>query len=852
MKLLRLIAAGLLLAPLLPRPAAAQAPDPTFTPPTGLYSPGIVYALGPQQADGKRVVAGTFSRVNGSPLSGLVRLDASGAVDQAFSQAVGTASNAFRVRSLPSGQYLLGAYGGYVTAGGVSRSELLRLNTNGTADTSFDPGSGPSGGGGYVQEFEAQPDGKIVVTGTFSSFNNVPAAGVARLNANGSVDTGFNVGSGFDANASNAFNAGYAVVVQADGKIVVGGEFETFNGQTVNGLVRLTATGSVDPTFTPSLQSGSFIESLLVQPDGKLLACGSIYVSPNNSLGVVRFLPSGVLDPTFNAPAFLNGGVSTGQLDRPMVLQPDGKLLVVGYFQQAGANYVARLNTNGSLDQSFAVSAGPNTAPYTIGLNANGTVLLGGSFNLLNGIETPLGRLTSSGSADVTFTPKLQVPGSVAAVMQQTDGKLVIGGNFTEINGQPVHRLARLSAAGALELGYTASTGTLPGPVSCLALQPDGKVLAGTTGRVVRFQTSGAPDASFNLSNAVSPTCLALQTDGKVLVGGNFTINSGGTQYAGLARFSTFGTLDPTFVRPTGTASATGAPVFTDAVLVQPDGRIVAAGLFRVPTGGAIGYLGRVARYEPTGALDPSFTLPGFTNTAGTANTTNRLYALAQQPDGKLLVGGNFGAVDGTLHYGVARLTTTGAPDSGFNPDALLTGTVFSLALQPNGRVLVGGTFTNSGASVTTTNLARLLANGASDVSFTNSAAPNASVRSVLVQPDGRLVLAGAFTTVGGTPAAGVARISAANVLQVAAPAAVAARTAAWPVPVHGLLHVASDANAQPLSVELLDALGRSVRHVAATGAAEVTLDATQLPAGVYVLRVRYAAGAVTRRLTVE
>ena len=79
-----------------------------------------------------------------------------------------------------------------------------------------------------------------------------------------------------------------------------------------------------------------------------------------------------------------------------------------------------------------------------------------------------------------------------------------------------------------------------------------------------------------------------------------------------------------------------------------------------------------------------------------------------------------------------------------------------------------------------------------------------------------------------------------------------AARTAAWPVPAHEVLHVAPDASAHPLSIELLDALGRPVRCLPATGAPEVTLDTTGLPAGVYLLRVNYAAGAVTRRLAVQ
>ena len=176
---------------------------------------------------------------------------------------------------------------------------------------------------------------------------------------------------------------------------------------------------------------------------------------------------------------------------------------------------------------------------------------------------------------------------------------------------------------------------------------------------------------------------------------------------------------------------------------------------------------------------------------------------------------------------------------------------MLSLALQPNGRVLLGGNFTSAGASASLNYVARVLGDGQDDASFANTAAPNNQVRALLVQPDGAIVLAGGFTAVAGQPRVSVARITAPNVLAVAAPAAVVARTAAWPVPAHGRLHVAPDASAHPLTVELLDAVGRAVRAQPAS-APELTLDVEGLPAGVYLLRVNYAAGSVSRRVVVE
>ena len=854
MNLLRLIVAGLFLAPLVSRPAAAQALDPTFTSPTGVYAPGLVFAMGPQQADGKRVVAGNFLRVNSTSVSQLVRLDAAGALDQAFSQNVGTASNIFRVRSLPSGQYLLGANGGAVSAGGISRTELLRLNANGTADASFNVGAGPAGGNSYVQEYAVQPDGKIVVVGSFDTFNGVPANGVVRLNANGSVDPSFGVGVGIDVNSTTSYNQPNTVAVQPDGKIVVGGEFATFSGQPVNGLVRLTATGAIDVTFSSPLQQNpnqtNSIEAVVIQPDGKVLVQGYLAGSQQS---LVRLLPLGSLDASFSAATFTSNTTTTNLFDPAIVLQSDGKIVVVGYFTAPGANRVARLNSDGSQDFSFQAVNGPDGTPYTVGVQANGSVLVGGTFNSFNGTETPLGRFTSTGTPDAAFAPRIQVSGSALAVVRQADGKLLVGGNFTEINGQAVHRLARLSAAGVLDAGFSASTGVLPAPVTSLALQPDGKLLVGTSRGVLRMATTGSPDPGFAAFAALSTSALAVQADGRIMVAGSFGGSANGVSYDRLLRLTSTGSYDPTFARNTLVTSPTGALYYADALLVQPDGRIVVGANFRTSTSSSQTYTGRVVRYETNGTLDATFNnQSAFTATSGVSGTTNRVYSLALQPDGKILAGGNFGAVDGTLHYGVARLSPTGTPDAGFVPDALLTGTVYSVALQPNGRVLLGGSFSNSGATSTLVNLARVLSNGQTDVSFGIAAAPNGSVRSLLVQPDGAIVLAGSFNTIGSTPSAGVARISAPNVLAVAAPAAVAARTAAWPVPAHGLLHRAPDVSAHPFAVELLDALGRLVRSQAVANAPEVTMNLENLPAGVYVLRVSYAAGAVTRRLVVE
>ncbi len=845
MRLTRLVVAGLLLHTI-SQPAAAQLLDPGFTAPTSVFAPGAVYSFGPQQADGKRLVAGAFSRVNSTPAFSLVRLDANGALDAAFQQRVVSASNVYRVRGLAGGQYLLASYGGAIAAGGLVRSELLRLNADGSADASFNPGTGPLVGPdeGYTTETVQQPDGKIVAVGSFDTFNSVAANGVVRLNPNGSVDSGFTVGTGVDTNQGESVAT---VALQPDGRLLVGGYFSSFNGQPADGLVRLNSNGSLDTSFAPSSLSNGFIDGVVLQPDGRVLVYGSFDIN-GTGYSLARLNANGSLDGSFTRMASTSGGPTTYSLDPALVLRADGRMVVTGNFTLAnGPARVQRLNADGSQDLSFQTANGPNTVAYTVGLEANGSVLLGGDFNSFNGSENSLGRLTSTGAPDPAFAPIIQSPGRVTAVVAQPDGRVIIGGSFTELNGQAVHRVARLSSTGTIEAGYSAATGLLPGPVTTLLLQPDGKVLAGTSAGIVRLLSGGSPDPSFSFpafSNS-NTYAMALQPDGRIVC----STSSISSTYRYLVRLTSSGVYDPSFARPL-TNAGPGSPRIVDAIVVQPDGRIVVSGLF-VPANQPSNQppVGRVVRYLATGALDATFDYsPTFTS----SNFGLHLYALALQPDGKLLVGGNFMQVNGAARTGAVRLNATGGLDASFAPNFSFAGTLYNLSVQPNGRILLGGSFSGTGSGASFSNLGRVLANGQYDASFGNTVEPNALVRSLAIQSDGGILVAGSFTTLGGQPAVGIARIVASNVLAVAAPAAVAARTSAWPVPAHGQLHVAPDASAHPLSLELLDALGRRQRQQPATAAAEQTLDLEGLPAGLYLLRVRYAAGDVTRRITVE
>ncbi|MDB5271216.1 MAG: Delta-60 repeat protein/Por secretion system C-terminal sorting [Hymenobacter sp.] len=830
-----LLLIGICLLPVSWPTAHAQTLDPSFAPGT-YYAPGAANSV-LEQADGKRVVLGRFSRANGSPVNSLVRYTAAGAVDAAFQQNLGASSQAYRADQLANGQLLLTAYTNVpLVAGGITRNGLLRLNADGTGDATFDPGTGPSvTTGGYSAVDYALPlaNGQFLVGGFFDHFNGVAATNVVRLNANGSVDTSFSASLSADDEIET-------IVALPGGKYLVGGYTQNTTTSTFHALARLNADGSFDTTFNANLDINDEANYLLLQPDGKILVAG--YLTPGgipaSATGLLRLLPDGTPDNTF-APSTLAGAYVSSFYGHALELQPDGKILALVAPGNPGGNTIVRLNANGTADNSFQAGTGNGTLNSITRL-ASGAVLAAGSFTNFGGaLDRPVVQFTSSGALDASFSPLLQNLGSVSSIVRQADGKLVIGGYFSEVNGQPARRLARLNTNGTVDATYNTGVG-FDDSVGELALQPDGKVLVIANSVVQRQLTTGARDNSFTPPSLAGSNLyhLVLQPDGRVLVGGNSGYANGAALSPPLLRLLADGTRDASFAPA---AAGAGRFLNVSTIALQPNGKLLVGGNFAPTTTTTVR---TVARLESTGALDASFANTPFV----TPNTATGFNSLTVQPDGKVLVGGQFSSVGGTARVSLARLNADGTHDTGFVPP-FTSGTVNSLLLQPNGRLLVGGSV--RGSSVPN-NLARLLPTGQLDASFGATAVPNSSVLSLLAQPDGTLIIGGSFTTIGGQASAGVARLTNTNVLHVAAPQAVAARTQAWPVPAHATLTVAPDASAHPQALDLLDVLGRAVRHQNFNGATPATLPLENLPAGMYVLRVRYAEGAVTRRVQVQ
>ncbi len=369
----------------------AAAVYPAFSVGTGFNSNVLPLAL---QPDGKILVGGTFTNYNGTTRNGIARLTTDGGLDGTFlPTGSGLNSGLETLAVQPNGKILVGGY--FTTYNGTARSRIARLNADGSLDTTFDPGSGFDG---TVFELALQPDGKVVAGGSFNNYNGTARNRIARLNADGSLDTTFDPGTGI---ATGLINT---LAVQPDGKIVVGGGFTSYNGTARNRIARLNADGSLDTTFDPGTGSNKVIFSLILQPDGRVLIAGG-FTAYNGTARrrIARLNTNGSLDTSFNSSI---GCDSTAD---GLAIQPNGKILVGGFFNNyngTARNRVVRINADGSLDTSFTPSTGFDEYVASFAIQPNGKILAGGAFSLFNGVSrNGIARLNTDGSLNDTDTP---------------------------------------------------------------------------------------------------------------------------------------------------------------------------------------------------------------------------------------------------------------------------------------------------------------------------------------------------------------------------------------------------------------------------------------------------------------
>jgi uncharacterized delta-60 repeat protein len=329
----------------------------------------------------------------------------------------------------------------------------------------FDIGTGFSS---YVNDIVIQPDGKILVGGDFTFYNDVRVNFLTRLNSDGTRDTGFNAVGNFNTLVN-------AIAIQPDGKILVGGGFFTVTSR----LMRLNTDGTRDTEFSVGTGFNSAVQAIALQPDGKILVGGGFttYDSVDTNR-IIRLNSDGTRDTGFNI------GTGFANTVNDIVIQPDGKILVVGSFLSYNGvtQYrITRLNSDGTRDTGFTSGSGfqVTSSPTTIAVQPDGKIVLGGFFTSYNGVtQNRIIRLNSDGTRDTGFNIGTGFDNPVEVIALQPDGKILVGGDFTVFNGVTQNRIARLNANGSLDTGFNIGTG-FNDSVNTIAIQPGGRILLG-------------------------------------------------------------------------------------------------------------------------------------------------------------------------------------------------------------------------------------------------------------------------------------------------------------------------------------------------------------------------------------
>ncbi len=696
------------------------------------------------QTDGKILICGPNS-VNGVTKTWKVfRVNADGSTDPTFvGPTLGNSVSPLQIKALANGKILVcGTY----LADGTSATvfPVIRLNSDGALDNTFVLGKGGEGSpSGVVTRMEVAPDNKIIIAGLFTNYNSVAAAHMARLNEDGSVDSSFNLTGATFASITD-------LAIQPDNKILFLGSYSgALQGKN---LIRIEASGNYDSAYLPEIgKDGATTASrVIMQGTQPLLSATVIQFVPSFAFiyGVFRLTGDTAGPPSITTPPAAQTVTETGSAQFKVTAGGTGPFT---YQWKKGTSAIANATND---TYTISVVSTNDAGSYSVDVtNASGTTPSAAA--LLTVLPMTPGKV---------FRDSLAVPGAnsnVKYISRAPEGKILVSGEFSSFAGTNRNRVARLLQNGQLDGAFNPPTSVSLTIGYIVAAQSDGKVILGgnvfaTYNNVdhfglLRFLTTGALDTTFNASSNGTddtPFAIAIQTDDKILTGGFANAYNGAT-LGHLYRVTAAGSPDTGF-------NSNGAGLgpllgYLKDLAIRADGKILGAGLIASYNG--VARNGAVL-LNTDGSLDSTF-VPALP-----ANTV--INAIAVQADNKVLVGGAFQIGLPPVSVGILRLNTNGSIDNTFTSpvfnDSL--GQIFDIALQQDGKIVIGGTFNNGIGGTAFKNIARLKSTGAVDTAFDPGSGPDGAVMTVCVTPENTLWIGGEFNTVDGLPRPHIARLN--------------------------------------------------------------------------------------------
>lgn len=539
----------------------------------------------------------------------------------------------------------------------------------------------------------------------------------------------------------------YAIVKQAGGAVVFAGDFTEVNGTPHHNLARILPDGTLDAAWTPSTNGPVF--SLALGTDGSIYAGGLFTdASGQSCFSLAKFAGSGGGAVDVSWVPFVPGQV------KALATGSDGSVFLGGNFHSVNnesVNNLAKVSGSGTLDPTWRPS--PNGSVQALVFDGT-SLYVGGVFTFIGGqSRNRLARLSQNGTGSADAWDPSANSAVVSLALEGTTG-VYTGGFFTSIGGQARSHIAKLgtSGTGLADATWDPSPDEVP---NAIALTSDGSVIVGgffsTIGGAARARIaklsatgSGAADLAWNPSANARLWALASDAQGRVYAGGAFSSAAGAT-HRGFAVIDSAGTSKTPF-------DAT-EPGWSFAMARQPDGSIIAGGYF-FEAGGLP--RDNILRLHADGSLDTAWN-PSIT--AMSDASAIRILALAADADGAVYAGGYFEQVNDEPRTGLVKLSGsgTGAVDTAWKAD--LDNSAYTLTLDGNGSLYVGGSFASIGG-IALDYLARVSATGTAVVDAAWAPSPDYYVYTVALDTDGSVYAGGDFSSIGGESRNYVAKLS--------------------------------------------------------------------------------------------
>lgn len=687
----------------------------------------------------------------------------------------------------------IAVYGDFNLYQGITTNKLAILNPNGSLDTSFNVGLGPN----YVDQnygsssmISEQSDGKLIVVGNFTTFNGISKKNIVRLNLDGTIDTSFNVGT-----SSNGYIT--CVKIQSDGKILCGGKFTQFNGQAYASMVRLNTNGTIDNSFNiglgfknilNSFTEDGIIKTIDIQSDNKIIVGGK-FLKFNNivKINLVRLNTNGTIDNSFNIG--IGGGNNTtdgtnnGQIYRIIYDNSSNKIYTTGIINNFNGNpsfNLLRLNIDGTIDTTFNFTSiigynglNSNGYIYDMNLQSNGKILLGGAgFNLNNCTGSYCSRIVQinqDGTIDNTFDCKLVGAYKTVYSIDSFNDFIIVSGQFNSVNFEPIYKgsIVKILQNGLTDLSFNPNLGTDPYTpffTTSIGLD-DGSIVANPY-----YSTNS--DSNGNNTNGIyneriTAGLVKINSDGSIFNNDytNFLTSNLYSTYlkkdnnSNLISSNAFtekitynGLINTSFSSSSFIIAPNYINVFAYDHAVQNDGKIIIGGDFRYSYLGNNSFRQRVMRVNINGSLDTSFNVGKGINGISVAGTEGYfINTIALVPYNKIILGGVFTNYNDNTVSNIVRLNSNGTFDTTFNSGTAFNNAIYKIIYQQDiDKLIVVGRFTSYNSS-NSNYIIRLNSDGTIDTTFTSPftiGSTTSHIFNIVIQPDNKYIISGVYNNI--------------------------------------------------------------------------------------------------------